>query len=103
MDLRLPGGVGLQVVLGPFFSTLDLANSCWQVQIAEKDWEQVALVQMPFGLNNVLATFRRLMKLCLGDLNYICLLIYLDDIIIFSAKFRKHLKRVDQVLGWNHG
>ena len=39
---------------------------------------------MPFGLFNVLAMFQRLMQNCLGEINLIYCLIYLDDIIMFS-------------------
>ena len=38
---------------------------------------------MPFGLCNVPATFHRLMQNCLGKLNLIYCLIYLDDIVVF--------------------
>lgn len=53
---------------------------------------------MPFGLNNAPGTIQRLMELYLEDLNQECLLISLDDIIIFSAVFKEHLHRVEQVL-----
>ena len=41
-------------------------------------------IYMPFGLFNVPATFQWLMQNCLGELNLIYCLIYLDDIVIFS-------------------
>lgn len=63
---------------------MDLASGYWQVPIPKKD-SLYEFLQMPFGLNNATAAFQRLMELCLGDLNYECLLIYLDDMIIFSA------------------
>lgn len=50
---------------------------------------------MPFGLNNVLATFQRLMDMCLGELDHECILIYLDNVIIFSAMFEEHLQWVE--------
>lgn len=40
--------------------------------------------RMPFGLQNAPSTFQTLMTLCFGDLNFSHLLIYLDDLIIFS-------------------
>ena len=49
---------------------------------------------MPFGLCNVLATFQRLMQNCLGELNLIYCLIYLDDIIVFLQTAEEHLHRL---------
>lgn len=50
--------------------------------------------RMPFGLQNAPSTFQRLMTSCFGDLNFTHLLIYLDDIIIFSKSFNEHLERL---------
>ena len=49
---------------------------------------------MPFGLCNVPATFQRLMQNCLGKLNLIYCLIYLDDIIMFLQTTEEHLHRL---------
>lgn len=53
--------------------------------------------RMPFGLQNAPSTFQRLMTCYFGDLNYINLLIYLDDIIVFSKTFEEHLERLQVV------
>ena len=50
--------------------------------------------RMPFGLQNAPATFQRLMLTCLGDQNYSTVLLYLDDIIVFSSTFEERLDRV---------
>ena len=47
--------------------------------------------QMPFWLCNVLATFQRLMQNCLGALNLMYCLIYLDHMITFSKTKEEHL------------
>ena len=47
--------------------------------------------RMPFGLCNVPATFQWLMQNCMGELNFIYCLIYLDDLIIFSGTPEEHL------------
>ena len=46
---------------------------------------------LPFGLCNVPATFQWLMQNCLGELNLIYCLIYLDDIVVFSESAEEHL------------
>ena len=39
---------------------------------------------MPFGLSNAGSSFCRLMAQCLGDQQFVTLLLYLDDICIFT-------------------
>ena len=60
---------------------------------------------MPFGLCSVPATFQRLMQNCLGKLNLIYCLIYLDNIIIFLWTAEEHLHRLcvvfDQFMEYN--
>ena len=46
---------------------------------------------LPFGLCDAPATFQRLMQNCLGELNLIYCLIYLDDIILFLQTAEEHL------------
>ena len=46
---------------------------------------------MPFGLCNAPAIFQWLMQNCLGELNLIYCLIYLDDIVIFLHTAEEHL------------
>ena len=53
--------------------------------------------RMPFGLSNVPATFQRLMQNCLGKLNLIYCLIYLDDLIVFLWTAEEHLHRLSVV------
>ena len=39
---------------------------------------------MPFSLSNARSSFCRLMEQCLGDQQFVTLLLYLDDICIFA-------------------
>ena len=85
-----------------FFSKLDLRSGYWQVELEEDDkCKTIFRVgtlgffefnRMPFVLCNALATFQRLMKGSMGEMNIRDCLIYPDDIIIFSSDFDEHLE-----------
>ena len=90
------------------FSSLDLAHGYFQV-VMEPDsvpmtafrvpWGLFEFIRMPQGLVNSPATFQRTMEHLFGDLNLTELLIYLDDILVFSSTFEDHIARLDKVLG----
>lgn len=76
-----------------WFSTLDLASGYWQVEVHPDDREKTAFStplglhefnRMAFGLCNAPATFQRLMQRCLSGLTVEAVLVYLDDIIVYS-------------------
>ena len=52
---------------------------------------------MAFGLTSAHATFQRLMKRCMGEMNLKKCLIFLDGILVFSQSFEKHLERLEAV------
>ena len=52
---------------------------------------------MPFGLTNAPATFQRLMERVLAGLHWTTCLIYLDDILIFSATVQQHFTRLREI------
>jgi hypothetical protein len=54
--------------------------------------------RMPFGLCNSPSTFQRLMERIFGDERFRSLLLYLDDIVVFSSSFETHLERLEVVL-----
>lgn len=90
------------------FSTLDLASGYNQVPVAEKDQAKTAFCtlfalfefqRMPFGLCNAPGTFQRLMERIFGDQRFHSLLLYLDDVVVFSSTFQQHLERLELVLG----
>ncbi|KAK7916332.1 hypothetical protein WMY93_012093 [Mugilogobius chulae] len=89
-----------------YYSTLDLASGYWQVEMDPEDREKTAFTtpfglyefeRMPFGLCNAPATFQRLMQRCLGSMVNDSLLIYLDDIVVFSADFDSHIEHLEEV------
>ena len=55
---------------------------------------------MPFGLCNMLATFQQLMQNCLGELNLIYCLIYLQDLIMSLQTAEEHLHWLCVVFDW---
>ena len=52
---------------------------------------------MPFGLHNAPSTFQRAMQEIFRGLNWKFVLVYLDDLIIFSHTFEEHLIHLRQV------
>eukprot|EP00731_Ephydatia_muelleri_P008792 Em0004g1130a len=89
-----------------WFSCLDLTSGYWQVEVAPEDCEKTAFVTpyglfqfrvMPFGLTNAPATFQRLMERVLAGLHWTTCLIYLDDILIFSATVQQHFTRLREI------
>lgn len=82
-----------------WFSTMDLASGYNQVPVAEGDRFKTAFCtpfglfecnRMPFGLCNAPGTFQRLMQHLFGDQQYQLLLLYLDDIVVFSSSVAQH-------------
>jgi hypothetical protein len=53
---------------------------------------------MPFGLKNAPATFMRMMDDILQPFTNNFVVVYLDDIIIYSKTWAKHLQHIQQVL-----
>ena len=89
-----------------WFSIMDLLSGYNQVAVDERDKHKTAFCspfglyeynRMPFGLANAPATFQRLMQTCLNDFLFTLLLVYLDDIIVYSTTFEEHLHRLDLV------
>ena len=83
------------------FSCLDLKSGFWQIEMGEVSKQYTTFTvgnlgffecdRMPFGLCNALATFQRIMQNCLGELNLIYCLIYLDNLITFLQTAEEHL------------
>jgi len=90
-----------------YFTSLDLASGYWQVEMNESDREKTAFVTkqgifefnvMSFGLTNAPATFQRLMDRILYDIKDKYVLVYLDDINIYSTTFGEHMKYLQEIL-----
>lgn len=95
-----------QVVGSKWFSKLDLKSGYHQLRMAEEDVEKTAFVThlgayewvvMPMGLTNAPPSFQRLMNGVLKPCQRFAI-VYLDDILIFSATKEEHVKHVEAVL-----
>lgn len=90
-----------------WFSVLDLASGFNQVVVEEEDKAKTAFItpfglfeynRMPLGLCNAPASFARLMQACLNEQIFQILLVYKDEILIYSRTFEEHLERLEMVL-----
>ena len=90
-----------------YFSTFDLRSGYHQVKMDGGDADKTSFVTrkgtfrfkvLPFGLTNAGATFQRVMDVAMTGLNFVICLVYLDDIILFSATAEEHLERLRRLL-----
>ncbi|XP_051724240.1 uncharacterized protein LOC127498671 isoform X1 [Ctenopharyngodon idella] len=89
-----------------FYSTLDLTKGYWQIPLSPLSKEKTAFttpfglhqfVTLPFGLFGAPATFQRLMDRILRP-HAAYAAAYLDDIIIFSHDWQRHMQHLRAVL-----
>ena len=90
-----------------WFSSFDLAQGYLQLAMEESDIKKTAFragsmglykfTCMPFGLLNAGSSFCCLMEQCLGDQQFVTLLLYLNDICIFAPTIDDMLDRIELV------
>lgn len=86
---------------------IDLASGYHQVALHERDRDKTVFtkpfalyeyLRMPFGLCSAPATFQRLMQATMSDLVFQIVIVYLDDLLVFSSTLSEHLVRLKTVL-----
>ena len=89
-----------------YFSVMDLLSGYWNVMVKQSDRHKTAFIttdglyewlRMPFGLSNSPATFQRFMQKVLHQNLYRNVIVYLDDIIVFSNTFEEHVQHLQEV------
>ena len=89
-----------------YFTTLDFSSGYYNVPMNEKDIEKTAFsskqnhwefVRMPMGLSTAPFTFQKLMHKIFSRENWQSVLVYLDDVCIYSKSLEEQISRLRTV------
>ena len=105
--LPLPEVMFAQLKGATIFSKLDLTKGFYQIALAPECREQLAFstpdglrqwTVMPFGIANAPATFQREMQRVFRERLDKSVMVYIDDILVFSRSADEHAEHVEWVL-----
>ena len=90
-----------------YFARLDMCSGYWQVPLRKADRHKTAFTthlglfqfrRLPFGLKTAGATFQRILNTIYCDYIYKFMIIYIDDLIIYSNSAEDALNHYELVL-----
>ena len=90
------------------FNKIDLRSGFWQMPVKPGDvhktafkmrWGLSEFLVMPFGVTNALAQFMTMMNALLDEYLDKFVLVFLDDVLIYSANPQDHAEHLWKVLG----
>ena len=82
------------------FSVMDMQSGYWQVPLSDESIPKTAFVThkglyeyvvLPFGPVNAPGHFQRMMDEVIGGLKWTSVLVYIDDLIVFSPSVEQHV------------
>lgn len=95
-----------QLSQAKYFSKLDLTSGYWQMRVKDEDIHKTAFTTryghfefmvMPFGLCNAPATFQYLMNSIFQEYLDDFVVVYLDDIMVYSKTYEDHMRHLEIV------
>lgn len=96
-----------QLGAAKYFSVFDLAEGFYQILMKKEDSHKTAFYspyghyeykQILFDLQNILATFQKLMDNVLTNPQGNKLFVYLYDIVVYSKFLKEHEGKIDQLM-----
>jgi hypothetical protein len=88
------------------FSTLDLNSAYYQIPLSERshqctafatDWNLFEFCRVPFGIATGAQVLTRLLDKIFSNVKFKFLYHYLDDLVVFSSSFDKHILHLREV------